>query len=208
MKVNFFRFLILSYKIVISCLKSKYFLVVKCYLRESQSYQFNADNASMRQFIVGILFIALLVGCSAKMDIIKAKLVSYEITHAPVILETYLQKAYQYYDEKKFDSTLVYCHKSYAENSENWELFYLYGKTALQLHQFDQADFELSKALALCKSQSDSRAQIYFALGENEDARGNFALAKQHYIMVIQLTPNSELAESASKKIHLISVVQ
>lgn len=155
-----------------------------------------------------MLFIMCMVfclDCSSKMEVIKAELITQNLSNNEKSPHAYLQEALKFYENEQFDSVLVYCHKSYAINSYNWELYYLYGKTAFRTGHYNQADRYLLQALSLCKSHQSDRAKIYFALGENEDALGNRKTAQQHYLMVIQMDPNSQLSQNAYQKMQLLS---
>lgn len=159
----------------------------------------------MRLIILFFLCASFCGGCSSQVEIIKVELITQKQQYSIENQEQYLQKAFAYYEKENFDSVLVYCHKSYAVGSQNWELLYLYGKTAFKTGRYILADNYLYKALSLCKTGSINRAEIYFALAENENSLGNFNKARQHYLMVIQLNPGSELARTAYKKIQVLS---
>ena len=162
----------------------------------------------MRQFVIVILTISVLVGCSSQKEIIKARLVTQETENTQINITGYLHTATEFYMQKSIDSALVYCHKSYAENPTNWELYFLYGQISMQTKKYMEADNYFNRALEYSKKEIDARSQIYFALGENEDARKNYKKAAQHYLMVVQLNPNSSLAQTAAQKIRLISSIQ
>ena len=149
--------------------------------------------------------IVFCLDCSSKMEVIKAELIAQNLQKSEELPHTYLENAFKFYEKEQFDSVLVYCHKSYSINSDNWELYYLYGKTAFKTGQYNQADRYLLQALSLCKSHQADRAKIYFALGENEDALGNIKTAQQHYLMVIQMDSDSQLSQTAYKKMQLLS---
>ncbi len=139
------------------------------------------------------------------MEIIKAKLITQNVRFDAQSSGSYLQKAAHFFEREKYDSVLVYLHKSYAVDSDNWKMQLLYGKTASKTRRYILANEHLYDALSLCRSESTDRAAIYFALGENEDLLGNAVKAKQHYIMVMQLNAGTKLAELAYQKMQLLS---
>ncbi len=154
-----------------------------------------------------IFIMTLFLGCSANIETIKLELLPTYQKISHISPESYLQKAKEHFNHKNYDSVLVYCHKSYAQDSQNWELFYLYGLTATALSEYHSAENYLYKALSFCNSEAANRAKIYFALGVNNDKDQNFRLAKQHYMMVIQLDSDSQLAQTALQKIQLLSQI-
>jgi len=157
--------------------------------------------------IISILLIALLyiLNCSSQMQTVKAKYMTRKQQRRAEKTDSYYQIASGYYAQEKYDSVLVYGHKSLAQNADNWELFLLLGKTCSHAGIYLDANSYLYKALSLCKTDSEDRAEIYYALGENEDSQHNFNLAKQHYQMVMQLAPKTQLTERALQKIQLLS---
>ncbi len=159
----------------------------------------------MKLLILLLMCLVFCLDCSSKMEVIKAELITHNMQNSNNSSHKYLQEAFNFYENERYDSVLVYCHRYYAINSENWELYYLYGKTAFKTGQYNQADRYFIKALYYCKSHQKNRAKIYFALGENEDALGNIKTAKQHYLMVMQLDPDSQLSQTAYKKMQLLS---
>ena len=165
----------------------------------------NADRYFMRKIIFLLISLSLLVSCSSNMKIIKAKLITQNSGFITQSSDSYLQKASHFFEREKYDSVLVYLHKSYAIDSQNWKLHFLYGKTAFKRRRFILANEYLYEALSLCQSVSTDRATIYFALGENEDSLGNAVKAKQHYIMVMQLKSGTKIAELAYQKMQLLS---
>ena len=161
----------------------------------------------MKNIITLCICFFLLLGCSSNVETIKLELLPMyqKIPHS--YSESYLKVANEHFRSKRYDSVLVYCHKSFAQDSENWELFYLYGITATELSEYKIADNYLYKALTFSNSDRVNRAKVYFALGENADRGLNYRSAKQHYLMVIQLDADSDLAQIASKKILLLSQI-
>ncbi len=149
----------------------------------------------------------LFLGCSSNVETIKLEFLPSYQKISEISPESYLQIAKEQFNNKQYDSVLVYCHKSYAQDSQNWELFYLYGLTATALSEFHVAENYLYKALKICNSESTNRAKIYFALGENNDKDRNFRSAKQNFMMVIQLDSGSQLAQRASQKIQFLSQI-
>lgn len=161
----------------------------------------------MKHIITICVCLALILGCSSNVETIKLELLpTYQkIPHKST--ESYLQKGQGFFESKQYDSVLVYCHKSYVINSQNWEMFYLYGLTATATSEYEIAENYLYKALRFCGAEPTNRASVYFALGENTSKDYNFRSAKQHYLMVIQLDAGSKLADIASQKIQLLSQI-
>jgi len=157
----------------------------------------------MRKILLLIAIIAcLFLSCSSQVETIKVELKQPQSQNSITSSEVFLQKASSFYNQELFDSAYFYCQKSYKKDSQNWELFYLFGKTAIKMERYEIAENNLFQALSLCTNDNVLRAKIYYALGEVEELRRNSHVAKQHYLMVIQLDNTSSLAKSAYKKIN------
>lgn len=117
----------------------------------------------------------------------------------------YFDSGNRYFEKQQYDSALVCYHKALAVDHHNWRILYQFGQTEMLTGNHEKAEFYFSRALSKCGQENGNRAMIYYALGENELARGNNAEAKLQFHTVVQLEPDSERGKTALKKLQLLT---
>ena len=148
-----------------------------------------------------ITFLTVLDSCSTQMKIYKVKLLPSQ-TSTESVSNTYVNQSVRYYDRGEYDSAMVSLHKAYAEDSSDFNIFLCYGKIYREKEDYEKASSALNKALEYCSSSNAKRAEIYLEIAGLELLRGDISKAKQNYLTVLQLQPDSQDALDALSELN------
>ena len=159
-----------------------------------------------------ILFtiIWFLIGCHSRVETIKVQLIEsqqYNTETGDAADLDYLMTGNRFFVEEQYDSAAVSYHKAFAVHPSDWRISFQLGKTASATGYLVPAEEYFEQALALCGHDDKVRAYIYQELGDILCKQNRIGSAKQKYLLVLQLYPDSKTAEQSLKKIEQLSKI-
>ncbi len=152
-----------------------------------------------------LLLCQILFGCSSNMPIIKAypRPAEYKlyINSAPPEIRAQFAASMSLYYQGKLDSASTALTSLLAEDPNYWGFYYYLGLISKDLGLYKTAISRFREAAKLPIKEPRLRSNIYLALGECWELTGQFADAKKHYRVAININPESVPAKVSYNRV-------
>ena len=144
-------------------------------------------------------------GCSSNIPIIKAypRPAEYKlyVNSAPPEIRARFATSLSLYYQGKLDSASNELTSLLAENPNYWGSYYYLGLIDKDLGLYKTAVSRFREAVKLPVKEPVLRSNIYLALGECWELTGQFADAKSHYRVAININPESVPAKVSYNRV-------